>query len=187
MSSCIRRSGMPVWRISSSAPNVEAARHAALRPKRAERRLPITAANSASGSVAAWSLSPLTPPRDRASGSPPADPRPPSPRRPPAPSRAAGARTRGRSSCTARPKPPNSRGSSRVRPLISSGNTSASDTLVNSQSRSRAKGSHASRVTIATAVQGMGSTGPEPPAHHALVATCQVRRGDPDRARTLAR
>ena len=53
-------SGIWVWRNSSSAPSNEVLRQALLRPKRAPRRLPITAANSASGKVAACSFSPLT-------------------------------------------------------------------------------------------------------------------------------
>jgi hypothetical protein len=55
-SSCIKASGICAWRISSSAPSVDIVRHALSRPKRAPRKLPITAANSASGSVAAWSF-----------------------------------------------------------------------------------------------------------------------------------
>ena len=50
-------SGIWVWRSSSSAPKVAVVRQALSRPKRAARRLPTTAANSASGRVAACSLS----------------------------------------------------------------------------------------------------------------------------------
>ena len=49
-----------MWRSSSSAPKLAAVRQALVRPKRAARRFPITAANSASGSIALWSLSPLS-------------------------------------------------------------------------------------------------------------------------------
>ena len=64
-SGCMSRSGICVWRSSSSAPNLAAVRQAPWRPKRAARRFPITAANSASGRVASCSFSPQSQVRRR--------------------------------------------------------------------------------------------------------------------------
>ena len=58
-SSCMSTSGICVWRSSSSAPSSAVPRQALVRPKRAPRRLPTTAANSARGRVAACSLTAL--------------------------------------------------------------------------------------------------------------------------------
>ena len=60
-SSCISSSGIWVWRNSSRPPNRAMVRQALLRPKRAPRRLPMTAANSASGRVGGVQLQGVDP------------------------------------------------------------------------------------------------------------------------------